>query len=87
MVRFSIANPSILAKLDLPEPKKPDTQMATLVRLVRRLAVSVEDARVVLGDRVGDDVLVDLVADDLSSVWSTLMTSSMRRSMSLAKRS
>ena len=27
-VRFSIARPSILAKLDLPEPKKPDTQIA-----------------------------------------------------------
>jgi len=26
--RFSIARPSILAKLDLPEPKKPDTQTA-----------------------------------------------------------
>jgi hypothetical protein len=27
-VRFAIERPSILAKLDLPEPKKPETQMA-----------------------------------------------------------
>ena len=26
IARFSIASPSILAKLDLPEPKKPETQ-------------------------------------------------------------
>ena len=26
--RFAIESPSILAKLDLPEPKKPDTQIA-----------------------------------------------------------
>ena len=27
--RFSIARPSILAKLDLPDPKKPETQTPT----------------------------------------------------------
>ena len=27
-MRFAIERPSILAKLDLPEPKKPETQMA-----------------------------------------------------------
>jgi hypothetical protein len=58
--------PSILAKLDLPEPKKPETQMAMpSCRLVRCLAVRLEDAGVVRADRVRDDVLVDLVADDL----------------------
>ena len=36
-----------------------------LVRLVRHLAVRVEDARVVVFDRVGDDVLLDLRTNDL----------------------
>ena len=40
--RFSIARPSILAKLDLPEPKNPETQMAMpswgLLRCSRRSA-------------------------------------------------
>jgi hypothetical protein len=27
-IRFEIESPSIFAKLDLPEPKKPETQMA-----------------------------------------------------------
>ena len=35
------------------------------MRLVRRLAIRVEDAGVVGPDRVGHDVLVDLVAEDL----------------------
>ena len=44
--RFSRARPRYLAKLDLPEPKKPETQTPiALVRLVRRLRVALEDAR------------------------------------------
>ena len=45
------------------EARHPDGD--AFVRLVRRLAVRVEDVRVVRADRVGDDVLVDLVAEDL----------------------
>ena len=58
--------PSILAKLDLPEPKKPETQMAIpSCGLFGVSPVCLEDSRCNAADGVGDDVLVDLVADDL----------------------
>jgi hypothetical protein len=45
------------------EARDPDRD--ALVRLVRGLAIRVEDAGVVRADRVRDDVLVDFVANDL----------------------
>ena len=61
-----MARPSILAKLDLPEPKKPETQTAMpSCGLFGVSAVLLEDVRVVRLDGIGDDVLGDLVADDL----------------------
>ena len=59
-------NPSILAKLDFPDPKKPDTHIAnTLVRLVRRLLVRVENAYVVRANRVRYHILINFVSEDL----------------------
>ena len=55
-----------MAKLDLPEPKKPETQMAMPscgLFGVSRYASKM--LGVVRPDRVRDDVLVDLVAEDL----------------------
>ena len=55
-----------MAKLDLPDPKKPDTQIGdAFVRLVRRLSIRVENIGVVRPNGVGHDVLVDLVAQDI----------------------
>ena len=65
-VRFAIDEAEHLREARLTgaeEARDPDGD--ALVRLVRRLAVRVEDAGVVRADRVRDDVLVDLVADDL----------------------
>ena len=45
------------------EARDPDAD--ALVRLVRRLRVALEDRREVRADRVGDDVLGELVAEDL----------------------
>ena len=80
--------PSILAKLDLPEPKKPETQNSdALVGLVRRLAVGLVDTGR-SGLRIASVTTYSLISSRRisSSVWSTLMTSSIRRWMSSAKR-
>ena len=45
------------------EARDPDAD--PLMRLVRGLAVALEDREIVLLDRVGHDVFVDLVAEDL----------------------
>ena len=58
--------PSILAKLDLPEPKKPETQIAMpSLGLLRAASVAFEYLNVVVSDGVGDDVLIDLRPNDL----------------------
>ena len=64
--RFSSASPRYLAKLDLPEPKKPETQTPMpSCGLFGVSRVALEDRAEVRADRVGGDVLGELVADEL----------------------
>ena len=45
------------------EARNPDAD--AVVRLVRGFQVAVEDGRIEFADRLGGDILVDLLADDL----------------------
>jgi hypothetical protein len=60
--RFSMATPSIFAKLDLPEPKKPEIHTAVPSwGLRQRLHVGLKHGGLLLLDRRGDDVVAELL--------------------------
>ncbi len=84
-VRFSIVSPSTFANDDLPEPKKPDTQ--TAMPSCGFCGVSWYRSNTSTKCRLMASVTTyssTSAATMSSAVWSTLMTSSICRLMSLA---